>query len=135
MIAVAGLLLLAGPGLAADESVAGLVAPFLKARSDGTLGTVAARAYAEPTRPSAGPAPQPSVSVTLVPYSAALETELDAVKSGLRDSLDGYLQAVARIEEGWQFLAIGSELRMMLDGAATALKPVRGGPGGEVAKY
>src|SRR5262245_28669045 len=44
-------------------------------------------------------------------------------------------EAVARIEEGWQFLAIGSELRMMLDGAATALKPVRGGPGGEVAKY
>jgi len=44
-------------------------------------------------------------------------------------------EVVARIEEGWQFLAIGSELRMMLDGAATALKPVRGGPTGEVAKY
>jgi hypothetical protein len=98
LIIAGGLLLLAGPGLAADESVAGLVAPYLKARGDGTLGSVAAKAYAEPTRPSAGPAPQPSVSVTLVPYSATLEAELDAVKAGLRDSLDGYVQAVARIE-------------------------------------
>ncbi len=98
LIIAGGLLLLAGPRLAADESVAGLVAPYLKARGDGTLGTVAAKAYAEPTRPSAGPAPQPSVSVTLVPYSATLEAELDAVKAGLRDSLDGYVQAVARIE-------------------------------------
>ena len=97
-IIVVGLLLVAVPGLAADEPVAGLVAPYLKARSDGTLGAVAAKAFAEPTRPNAGPAPQPSVSITLLPYSAALEAELDSVKSGLRDSLDGYLQAVARIE-------------------------------------
>jgi len=98
-IIAGGLLLLAGPGAAADESVVGLVAPYLKARGAGTLGTVAAKAYAEPLRPSAGPTPQPSVSVTLVPYSAALEAELDAVKGGLRDSLDGYVQAVARIED------------------------------------
>ena len=99
LIAAGGMLVLAGPGLAADASVAGLVAPFLKAQSDGTLGTVAAKAHAEPIRPSAGPAPQPSVSITLVPYSVALETELDTVKAGLRDSLDAYLLAVARIED------------------------------------
>lgn len=98
LIIAGGLLLLAGRGLAADESVAGLVAPFLSARGAGTLGTVAAKAYAEPTRPGAAPAPQPSVSVTLLPYSPAFEAELDAVKAGLRDSLDGYVQAVARIE-------------------------------------
>ena len=97
-IIVVGLLLVAVPALAADEPVAGLVAPYLKARSDGTLGAVAAKAFAEPTRPNAGPAPQPSVSITLLPYSAVLEAELDSVKSGLRDSLDGYLQAIARIE-------------------------------------
>jgi hypothetical protein len=99
LIIAAGLLLLAAPGLAADESVAGLVAPLLSARGAGTLGTVAAKAFAEPTRASAAPAPQPAVSVTLLPYSPAFEAELDAVKAGLRDSLDGYVQAVARIED------------------------------------
>jgi 4-hydroxy-2-oxoheptanedioate aldolase len=44
-------------------------------------------------------------------------------------------EALARIEEGWQFVAIGSELRMMLDGAAAAVKPFRGGAAGEAAKY
>ncbi len=93
------LLLLAGSGLEADEPVADLVAPYLRARSDRALGTVAAKAYAEPTRPNANPTPQPSVSVTLIPYSAAFEAELDAAKAGLRDSLEAYLQAVARIED------------------------------------
>ncbi len=45
-------------------------------------------------------------------------------------------EAQARIEEGWQFVAIGSELRMMLDGANIALGPLRASkPAGEVAKY
>jgi 4-hydroxy-2-oxoheptanedioate aldolase len=39
-----------------------------------------------------------------------------------------------RIEEGWQFLAISSELRMMMDGAANALKGVVA-PQKEAAKY
>ena len=99
VVITGALLLLAGAGLAADQSVAGLVAPYMKAHAAGTLGSVTAKAYAEPTRPSADPAPQPSVSVTLIPYSPALEAELDAVKAGLRDSLDGYVQAVARIED------------------------------------
>ena len=34
----------------------------------------------------------------LLPYSAALEAELDAVKAGLRDSVDAYARAVTRIE-------------------------------------
>lgn len=92
------LLLLADPGRAADESVAGLVAPYLKAQSDRALGTVAVKAYAEPTRPNASPAPQPSVSVVVVPYSPVVEAELDAAKAALRDSLDGYVQAVTKIE-------------------------------------
>ncbi len=56
-----------------------------------------ARMSSRPAR-RAGPAPQPDVSVVLLPYSAALEAELDAVKAGLRDSVDAYARAVTRIE-------------------------------------
>ena len=92
------LLLIAGPGPSADESVDRLVAPYLEARSGHVLGAVTARAYAEPARPNADPTPRPSVSVTLVPYSAAFEAELDAAKDGQRDSPDAYVQTVVRIE-------------------------------------
>ncbi len=45
-------------------------------------------------------------------------------------------EARVRIEEGWQFVAVTSELKMMLDGAAAALKPLgAGGPRAEMAKY
>jgi hypothetical protein len=97
--AATGLLLLTGSGLAGEGDLAGLVEAYLKAHGARTLGTLLVRAHAEPTRPRAHPAPQPSVSVALLPYSPAFEAELDAVKAGLRDSLDGYVQAVARIEE------------------------------------
>ena len=41
-----------------------------------------------------------------------------------------------RIEEGWQFLAIGSELKMMLDGAALQVQKLGGTAGrAEMAKY
>ena len=43
-------------------------------------------------------------------------------------------EAKLRIGEGWQFIAITSELKMMLDGAAAALGPV-GRPKAEAAKY
>ncbi len=92
------LLLLAGPGHAAETDLQTLVDPYLKAREQRTLGVVAARAYAEPTRPGASPTPAPSVSVVLLPYSASLAAELDAVKAGLRDSLEAYAAAVSRVE-------------------------------------
>ena len=45
-------------------------------------------------------------------------------------------EAKVRIEEGWQFIAIGSELRMMLDGADAILKQLGAGwQKGEMAKY
>jgi 4-hydroxy-2-oxoheptanedioate aldolase len=45
-------------------------------------------------------------------------------------------EVVRRIEEGWQFLAIGSELRMMLGAAAEIMKKLGAArPGGEMAKY
>ena len=42
-----------------------------------------------------------------------------------------------RIDEGWQFMAITSELRMMLDGAAAQVQKLTGGTikAGEAAKY
>jgi 4-hydroxy-2-oxoheptanedioate aldolase len=41
-----------------------------------------------------------------------------------------------RLEEGWQFLAIGSELKFMLNGTAEVVKKIGGGrPARDMAKY
>jgi hypothetical protein len=98
VLAVAGLLLTAGSGPAAEPDLAALVAAYLKSGSEQAPGVVTARAYVEATRPAAAPAPWPDVSVVLLPYSGQLEAELDAVKAGLRDSVDAYTRAVARVE-------------------------------------
>jgi hypothetical protein len=97
-LALAGLLLSPDQGPAADGDLAELVRAYLKTGAEQAPGAVAARAYVEPTHRSAAPAPQPDVSVVLLPYSPALEVELDAVKAGLRDSVDAYTRAVGRIE-------------------------------------
>ena len=45
-------------------------------------------------------------------------------------------EALLRIEQGWQFLAINSELKFMMDGTTTMLKKVGAArAGGEIAKY
>ena len=46
-------------------------------------------------------------------------------------------EANARIEEGWQFIAIASELKMMLNGVSNEIKKLQGGvtPPQEMAKY
>lgn len=44
-------------------------------------------------------------------------------------------EARARIEEGWQFLAIGSELRMMMDAANEVVRRTGLGSQGDLAKY
>jgi len=92
------LLLIGGSGYAAETDLQTLVSPYLKAQEQRTLGVVAARAYAEPTRPGASPTPNPAVSVMLLPYSPSLDAELQAVKAGLRDSLEAYTTAVTRVE-------------------------------------
>jgi hypothetical protein len=97
-LVLTGLLLSPSPGAAADGDLTDLVGAYLKAGAEQAPGVVAARAYVEPTRPSAAATPQPDVSVVLLPYSAALEAELDAVKAGVRDSVDAYIRAVTRIE-------------------------------------
>jgi 4-hydroxy-2-oxoheptanedioate aldolase len=44
-------------------------------------------------------------------------------------------EARARIEEGWQFLAIGSELRMMMDAAADVVQRTGLGMQSDLARY
>ena len=44
-------------------------------------------------------------------------------------------EVLHRIEEGWQFLAIGSELKMMLDAAAAIVSKVGVRPHADLAKY
>jgi 4-hydroxy-2-oxoheptanedioate aldolase len=44
-------------------------------------------------------------------------------------------ETVQRIEDGWQFLAIGSELKLMLDAAASTLRGIGGYETSEIARY
>ncbi len=44
-------------------------------------------------------------------------------------------EVVQKIEEGWQFLAINSELKMMMDGAVSVLKTIGAKQKGDIAKY
>ena len=44
-------------------------------------------------------------------------------------------EARHRIEEGWQFIAVGSELKMMLDGAAQVFNNLGSGHQAEIARY
>ena len=44
-------------------------------------------------------------------------------------------EARARIEEGWQFIAIGSELRMMMDAAGDVVKRTGLGMQSDLARY
>jgi 4-hydroxy-2-oxoheptanedioate aldolase len=44
-------------------------------------------------------------------------------------------EVLHRIEEGWQFLAIGSELKLMLDGVGQVMQQLGGRQKGEMAKY
>jgi len=97
-VLIAALVATCGTGIGADPDLSGLVEPYLQARRQEALGMLAAKAYVEPLRPSGEPKPQPAVSLVLLPYSAAFEAQLDAVKAGLRDSVDSYVQAVGRIE-------------------------------------
>lgn len=88
-------------GLAAAagaDDLAKRLAPYLRARDGGAVGEVRGQAWDEPARPSGPPVPDASVSVLLLPYSAEFEAQLDAAKTGLRESVKGVSEAVARVE-------------------------------------
>lgn len=90
------LLLLGVTSVAPAGDVAALVAPLLTARERGSLGSVDGRAYAE-GRPGGEATPYASVSVLLLPRSAAFEAELEAIKTHSRDSPDAYIEAEPKV--------------------------------------
>jgi hypothetical protein len=90
------LLLLGATSAAWAGDVAALVAPILAAGERGSLGSVEGRAYAE-GRPGGGATPYQSVSVLLLPHSAAFEAELEAIKTHSRDSPDAYIEAEPKV--------------------------------------
>ena len=87
-----------GSAMAAETDLAALVQPYQNAAREQALGIVAAKAYVEPARGSVEPTPQSAVSLVLLPYSAAFEADLDALKAGLRDSVDSYTRVAGGIE-------------------------------------
>ncbi|HEY7203169.1 MAG TPA: hypothetical protein VIA61_02665 [Methylomirabilota bacterium] len=93
-----GVLIAAVSVWAAVTDLDSLVEPYKKASDEQAVGIVAAKAYVEPSRGGAEATPQDAVSLVLLPYSAAFEADLDAVKAGLRDSVDSYTRAVGTIE-------------------------------------
>lgn len=90
------LLLLGVISIASAGDVAALAVPLLAARERGSLGSVDGRAYAE-GRPGAEATPYASVSVLLLPRSAAFEAELEAIKTHSRDSTDAYVEAEPKV--------------------------------------
>jgi hypothetical protein len=97
-VAVSGvmLLLLGVTSVLSAGDVAAVVAPLLAARVRGSLGSVEGRAYAE-GRPGGEATPYASVSVLLLPRSAAFEAELEAIKTHSRDSPDAYIEAEPKV--------------------------------------
>jgi hypothetical protein len=85
----------------ADE-LTDLVAPYLGARDDHRVGEVAGRAAGDPARPNAAEIPYEGVSVLLLPYSVAFESELDGIKEHLRDSLRTYMGAAGDVDSSRQ---------------------------------
>ena len=98
MLIAGAALVVVGSAAAVQTDVPALVEPYQRASREQSLGSVAARAYLEPTRGGAEPTPQSAVSLVLLPYSPAFEADLNAVKAGLRESVDSYTRAVAAIE-------------------------------------
>lgn len=97
--------LLLGGALTAAADAPALIAPYLRARDEARTGTVVGEVFAEPTRPTASPAPQPDVSVVLVPATAELDEELSRIRTGFRESARNYLTAAARLRaarEGYE---------------------------------
>jgi 4-hydroxy-2-oxoheptanedioate aldolase len=76
----------------------------------------------------------PSAEATAQAMKHVLETcRKHHVPAGLHCT--SAVEVRLRIEEGWQFIAIGSELRMMLNGASDMLQGLGAGQKTEIAKY
>jgi hypothetical protein len=98
LVAVVGLALETSGTVRAQDSDAP-VESYLAARDDQLTGEISGSATGDAARPEAPPVPYEGVSVVLLPYSAALEAELDAIKLHLRDSLKTYLDAATAVSD------------------------------------
>lgn len=98
LAAVVGLALGASSTVRAQDPDAP-VASYLAARDGQVTGEVTGLARGDAARPEAPPVPYEGVSVMLLPYSATLEDELDAIKLHLRDSLKTYMDAVGAVSD------------------------------------
>jgi hypothetical protein len=67
--------------------------PYREARRSGTLGSVAGRVTAEPTRPELPGRPFVGATVTLLPRSPILVQKLETLKRGARDSVQSFRDA------------------------------------------
>ena len=83
---------------AGADDMAERLEPYLRARDAGAVGEVRGQVWEDPARPGGAPVPAPSVPVLLLPYSAEFEAQLDAAKTGLRESVKGVSETVDRVE-------------------------------------
>jgi 4-hydroxy-2-oxoheptanedioate aldolase len=76
----------------------------------------------------------PSAEATLQAMKHILETcKKHKVAAGLHCGSPAEVKI--RMEEGWQFIALTSELKMMLDAVNSAVQQIGGRQQGEIAKY
>ena len=81
-----------------SEIVAPDPKPFLEAQASARVAQVTGTATTDSRRPGEPAVPLDGVSVLLMPYSPALETELQLVRDGYRQSPRSYIEAAGRIE-------------------------------------
>jgi hypothetical protein len=99
VVVTLGVAVLAEADPTPTRDLAGLVAPYLRARDDQAVGDIQGHSLGDAARPTAPPVPYDGVSVMLFPRSPDFESQLTAIKAHLRDSLNTYIGATAEVTE------------------------------------
>jgi hypothetical protein len=104
-------------------------APYREAERRGAVGSVVARAMADPDRPGGAERPVAGVAVTLLPRSESLLARLAEIRRRGREDLAAYRRSASAITEASAALrdALGRE------GAADLVRSGETGAGGQVA--
>jgi hypothetical protein len=95
------------------------VEPYWQARRAGAVGIVAGRVFAEPRTPTASPKAIPGTTVTLLPRSAALLTQLERLKQRARDSSTAFAAAAPAMRKAMEVYE-----RELLQAGAPDLTPL-----------
>jgi len=91
--------LAAGPPPVMAQEAGELIAPYLRAAADKEVGTVTASASGDARNPASPAVPYEGVSIMLLPYSPAVERQLDAIREHLRDSIKHYMDAAVDVSD------------------------------------